>query len=123
MKSLAFPDMFNRNSTQVLSGSKGTKNNLSLILQCEKREQLGDPDFGTNLFKTKFSKNSTLAKELAIDGILDSKKFVNNVIFGRDNVKVEKVGAGEITVTVEAIFSEAVNKRELVVIEGVSLNE
>ena len=122
-RTLSFPDMFDRNSVRVLEGVEGIKSNLSLILQCEKREQLGDPDFGTSLHKTKFSKNTALAKELATDGILESQKFMNSVIFNRDDVSIVKTSPGTIDIKVSAIFSEAVNKRDLVVIEGVSLNE
>ena len=122
MKSLSFPEMFFRNSTKVISGKEGTKNNLGLILRCEKGEQLGDPDFGTNLHKAKFSKNLTLAKELAVDGVLDSQKFLGNVIFSRDDVLIKKAEAGKVDIYVNAIFSESVNKRELVVIEGVSVD-
>ena len=88
-----------------------------------RNEQLGDPDFGVNLHKTKFSKNTSLAKELATDGVLDSQKFVNNVLFMRDDVSVKKSGAGKIDIEIKAIFSESVNQRELVVIEGVSIDE
>ena len=123
IKSLSFPDMFYKNSTKTLEGAESTKNNLFLMLQCEKNEQLGDPDFGVNLHKTKFSKNTSLAKELATDGILDSQKFVNNVLFFRDDVSVKKTGAGKIDIEIKAIFSESVNQRELVVIEGVSIDE
>lgn len=123
MKSLAFPNMFYKNSTRVLEGVEGTKNNLSLMLRCEKGEQLGDPDFGVNLHKAKFSRNSALAKELAIDGILDSQKFVSNTLFFRDDVTVERKEAGKIDIKINAVFSEAVNKKELVVVEGVSIDE
>lgn len=123
MKSLGFPDMFYKNSTKVIEGIEGTKNNLNLMLLCEKGEQLGDPDFGVNLHKTKFSKNTSLAKELAIDSILDSQKFVRNVLFFRDDVKVDKTGPGNLDIVINAIFSESVNKKVLVVIEGVNINE
>lgn len=123
MKSLSFPEMFYKNSTKVIEDSEAIKNNLALMLQCEKNEQLGDPDFGVNLYKAKFSKNVSLAKELATDGILDSQKFCNNVLFSRDDVTVKKSEAGKIDVSINAIFSKAVNKRELVIIQGVSVDE
>lgn len=119
--SLAFPEMFEKNSVKVLNGAEGTKNDLGLMLQCEKGEQLGDPDFGVNLHKSKFSVNPSLAKELAIDGILESQKFISNVLFFRDNVKVTKTGVAKLDIRIEAVFSEAVNDRQLVMIEGVEL--
>lgn len=118
---LGFPEMFFKNSTKVLDGAEGTKNNLSLMLKCEKGEQLGDPDFGVNLHKAKFQSNSSLGQELAIDGILDSQNFVGNVLFFRDDVQVKKVSAGKIDITINAIFSTSINQRELLVVQGVDL--
>lgn len=119
--SLSFPEMFEKNSVKVLEGAEGTKKDLSLMLQCEKGEQLGDPDFGVNLHKSKFAVNLDLAKELAIDGVIEAQKFISNVLFFRDNVKVNKTGVAKIDITVEAVFSEAINDKQLVVIEGVEL--
>ena len=117
----SFPEIFEKNSVKILEGAEGTKNDLSLMLQCEKGEQLGDPDFGVNLHKSKFAINPSLAKELAVDGIIEAQKFIGNVLFFRDNVKVEKTGTAKVDITVEAIFSEAINNKELVVIQGVDL--
>lgn len=119
---LSFPDMFYKNSTKVLEGIEGTKNDLYLMLSCEKREQLGDPDFGVNLHKAKFRTNTALAKELAVDGILEAQNFVGNVLFFRDNVKVTKPSPAKIDITIEAVFSQAVNVRQLLVIEGVEID-
>lgn len=119
--SLAFPNMFYKNSTQVLDGVEGTKNDLALILQCEKREQLGDPDFGVNLHKTKFSTNPSLAKELAVDGVIEAQNFVGNVLFSPDSVTISRTEVGKIDITIEAILSQAVNQRELLIIQGVNV--
>jgi hypothetical protein len=118
---LSFPDMFYKNSVKVLEGTEGVKNDLSIMLQCEKGEQLGDPDFGVNLHKSKFSVNPLLAKELAVDGIIEAQKFIGNILFFRDGVKVKKSGTAKIDIEIEAVFSEAVNDKQLVVIEGVDL--
>ena len=119
MASLGFPKIFNKNSTIVLEGAEGTKNDLYLILGCEKGEQLGDPDFGVDLHKAKFKVNPTLAKELAIDGIVEAQKFINNVLFYGDNVTVKKSGISKIDITLEVVFSQAINVKELVVLQGV----
>ena len=122
MKSLAFPNMFYKNSTKVLEGEEGTRNDLNIILHCEKGEQLGDPDFGVNLHKAKFSTSPALAKELAVDGIIEAQKFINNVLFFRDGVKVEKTGISKIDISIEALFSQSVNTKQLVLIQGVDIN-
>lgn len=118
---LSFPEMFEKNSVKVLQGAEGTKNDLKIMLQCEKGEQLGDPDFGVNLHKSKFSVNPVLAKELAIDGIIEAQKFIGNILFFRDNVKINKTGVAKVDIQVEAVFSEAINDKQLVIIEGVDL--
>lgn len=119
MASFNFPKIFNKNSTQILEGAEGTKNDLYLILNCEKGEQLGDPDFGVDLHKAKFKTNPTLAKELAIDGVIESQKFINNILFYGDDVTVKKTGTSKIDITLEVVFSQAVNVKELVVLQGV----
>lgn len=121
MAALSFPDMFYKNSVKVLEGTEGTKNDLSLMLSCEKGEQLGDPDFGVNLHKAKFQSNSSLGQELAVDGVLEAQNFVGNVLFFRDGVTVKKVSAGKVDITIRAIFSSSVNQRELLVIQGVDV--
>lgn len=113
--------MFEKNSVRVLQGAEGTKNDLKIMLQCEKGEQLGDPDFGVDLHKSKFSVNPSLAKELAVDGVIEAQKFIGNVLFFRDNVKVEKTGVAKVDIKIEALFSEAINDKQLVIIEGVDL--
>ena len=121
MSSFNFPKIFNKNSTQVLEGPTATKNDLYLILSCEKGEQLGDPDFGVNLHKAKFKVNTSLAKELAIDGIVESQKFINNILFYGNDVKVIKVGPAKLDIEIQVIFSQATNVKELVVLQGVEI--
>lgn len=118
---LAFPDMFEKNSVKVLKGAEGTKNDLGIMLQCEKGEQLGDPDFGVNLHKSKFAINPSLAKELAIDGVVEAQKFIGNVLFFRDNVSIKKTDVAKVDIEIQAVFSEAINNKQLVIIEGVEL--
>lgn len=119
MASLDFPKIFSKNSTKILEGSESTKNDLYLMLSCEKGEQLGDPDFGVNLHKAKFKVNPTLAKELAIDGIVEAQKFINNILFYGDDVTIKKTGISKIDITIGVIFSQAVNVKELVILQGV----
>lgn len=120
--SLDFPNIFYKNSTRVLEGAEGIKNDLALALQCEKREQLGDPDFGTDLHKARFKTNTSLAAELAIDGVIEAQKFVGNVLFYREDVVIKKTGPGVVDITIDATFSTALNKKELLLISGVEVD-
>ena len=119
---LSFPNMFYKNSTQVLEGVEGTKNDLYLMLHCEKGEQLGDPDFGLNLHKAKFKTNTSLAKELVTDSIIEAQNFVGNVLFLREDVQVKRPSPARIEVYINAIFSQVINKRELVVIKDLEVD-
>lgn len=118
---LAFPKMFYKNSVKTVTGTEAVKNDLSLILQIEKGEQFGDPEFGVNLHKAKFKVNTSLASELAIDSVLGAQKFVGNVLFFRDDVRVKKTGTSEISIEIDAIFSHSSNKKDLLVIQGLEV--
>ena len=120
--SLSFPEMFYKNSTKVLEGAEGIKNDLQIMLQIEKREQLGDPEFGVNLHKAKFKVNTSLGRELAVDGIVEAQNYVGNILFNRDDVQVSKPSAGVVDITIRATFSQAVNVRELLGMQGVNVN-
>lgn len=122
MNSLSFPNLFYKNSTSTIEGVEATKQNLSLMLQIEKREQLGDPDFGVKLNQVKFSTNPSLAKELAVDGVVEAQKFVSNVLFYRDNVEIKKTEIAKVDITIEALFSSASNIKDLVIIQGVDID-
>jgi hypothetical protein len=122
MNSLSFPNLFYKNSTSTVEGVEATKQNLKLMLQIEKHEQLGDPDFGVKLNQVKFSTNPSLASELAVDGVIEAQKFVNNVLFYRDNVEVKKTEAAKVDITIEALFSSASNVKDLVIIQGVDID-
>lgn len=118
---LAFPDMFYKNSVKILEGAEGTKNNLALMLKCEKGEQLGDPEFGTDLHKAKFGVNVSLATQLAIDGVVQAQTYMNNILFFRDDVSIKKSSVTTIDIEIRAIFSSALNVKDLVVIQGVNI--
>lgn len=72
MRSICFPKMFNTNSTNVTKGSeylKATKQNALLVLQCEKGELFGDPDFGLLLKHYLFDQNNHVLRDAIIDQI------------------------------------------------------
>lgn len=106
----------------MVEGVDATKQNLKLMLGIEKHEQLGDPDFGVKLNQVKFSTNPSLAKELAIDGVVEAQRFVNNTLFYRDNVTIKKTDVAKVDITIEALFSSASNVKDLVIIQGVEVD-
>jgi len=69
MRSIAFPQMFNNTSTNILEDHDATESNLKLLLLSEKNELLGDPYFGVQLKKYIFEQNNNIMDTLLIDDI------------------------------------------------------
>ena len=58
MRSIRFPNMFNTNNTNTISDFDATKQNLILLLHCEKGELFGDPYYGIRLKRYLFDQNN-----------------------------------------------------------------
>ena len=69
MKSMAFPSMFNSNSTKIKKDLDATKQNTLLLLHSEKGELFGDPYFGIRLKRYLFEQNNFILKDILIDEI------------------------------------------------------
>lgn len=69
MKSIAFPKMFNSNSTRIIEDKDATKRNLRSLLHSEKGEFLSDPFYGIRLKRYLFEQNTGILKDIIIDEI------------------------------------------------------
>lgn len=69
MKSIAFPKMFNSNSTRIIEDKDATKRNLLSLLHSEKGEFLSDPFYGIRLKRYLFEQNTGILKDIIIDEI------------------------------------------------------
>lgn len=69
MKSIAFPKMFNSNSTRIIEDKDATKRNLHSLLHSEKGEFLSDPFYGIRLKRYLFEQNTGILKDIIIDEI------------------------------------------------------
>ena len=69
MKSIAFPKMFNRNSTNISKDFEATKQNILLVLRSEKGELSGDPYFGLRLKRYLYEQNNYILRDIIIDEI------------------------------------------------------
>ncbi len=69
MLSIAFPDIFSSTRTNVIEGSTATLSNIRLLLMSCKDTLLGDPYFGSNLYKFMYEQNNVILKDLIIDDI------------------------------------------------------
>lgn len=69
MKSIAFPKMFNSNSTRIIEDKDATERNLRSLLHSEKGEFLSDPFYGIRLKRYLFEQNTGILKDIIIDEI------------------------------------------------------
>lgn len=69
MKSIAFPYMFNKTSTNLVSNYYATKQNLEMLLASDKGSLFGDPYYGSNIKKYLFDQNDSILQDLLIDDI------------------------------------------------------
>lgn len=69
MKSIAFPKMFNSNSTRIIEDKDATERNLCSLLHSEKGEFLSDPFYGIRLKRYLFEQNTGILKDIIIDEI------------------------------------------------------
>ena len=67
IKSIAFPNMFTRTSTNFVTDKEATFQNLKYLILSEKGELFGDPFYGVGLKKYLFDQNDTIIKDLVLD--------------------------------------------------------
>lgn len=103
MKSLAFPNMLNNTTTEVLSDHKATASNLKLLLLSGKNSLLGDPDFGTNLKQLFYEQGSGLLKDIIIDSLYETISMgMPQILLNRKNIQVT-TDRQDIYVRIEAL--------------------
>ena len=91
MKSIAFPKMFNTNSTNITKDLNATKQNTLLLLRSEKGDLFGDPYFGIRLKRYLFDQNNYILKDVIIDEIYTQLAlFMPQLIVNRRDIKIEQ---------------------------------
>lgn len=104
MRSIQFPNMFDRTVTNVVSDYDATLQNLRLLLLSEKGELFGDPYFGTGLRKYLFDQNDNVLRDILIDDIYSAiALFMPQIMIERKDITIEKTANGELTVTIKAV--------------------
>lgn len=89
MKSIAFPNMFNNASTNIVEDREATESNLKLLLLSEKNELLGDPYFGVALKKYFYEQNNSIMDTMLIDDIYTAiALFMPQLIVRRQDIKL-----------------------------------
>lgn len=89
MKSIAFPNMFNGRSTNVVSDKEATISNLKLLLQSYKKTLFGDPYYGTNLLSLIYEQNNYILVDIVKDEIYtDILEFMPQLQVERNNIEL-----------------------------------
>lgn len=93
MNSLAFPNIFNNTSTNVIEDHKATVNNLKLLLASSKGSLFGDPYFGTLIKKLTFEQNNKILQDIVIDEIYTViLQFIPQLLLDRKNIRITSDG-------------------------------
>lgn len=97
MKSIQFPKMFNSSSTNVTTTNlQATMQNLLALLGSEKREFLGDPDFGVAIKRYIFEQNNYVLRDIIIDELFTQiSLFIPQVIINRKDISIIQNGKGK----------------------------
>ena len=104
IKSIAFPNMFTRTSTNFATDKEATFQNLKYLILSEKGELFGDPFYGVGLKKYLFDQNDTIIKDLVLDDMYTAiATFMPQLRINRNDLKLRTGDKGEIFVDIRAI--------------------
>ena len=104
IKSIAFPNMFTRTSTNFVTDKEATFQNLKYLILSEKGELFGDPFYGVGLKKYLFDQNDTIIKDLVLDDMYTAiATFMPQLKINRNDLKLRTGDKGEIFVDIRAI--------------------
>lgn len=104
IKSIAFPNMFTRTSTNFVTDKEATFQNLKYLILSEKGELFGDPFYGVGLKKYLFDQNDTIIKDLVLDNMYTAiATFMPQLRINRNDLKLRTGDKGEIFVDIRAV--------------------
>lgn len=104
MKSIAFPKMFTRTTTNVVRDYDATLQNLKLLLWSEKGELFGDPYFGMGIKRYFYDQNDVVLKDILIDDIYTAiALFMPQIRINKSDIKLIKSNKGELTASIKAL--------------------
>lgn len=89
MYSFNFPDMFSGGRANLIEDKKAAISNLKLVLGSWKSTLLGDPFFGTSLYKYFFNQNSLWIRDLIADQVYETIiRYVPQIRVKRNSIQV-----------------------------------
>jgi len=90
MRSIKFPDIFNRTTTNISKDYYATLQNLKMLLYSNKGELFGDPYFGSNLKKYLYDQNDVILRDILIDDIYTAiTTFMPQIYIERNNITIK----------------------------------
>lgn len=103
MTGWAFPTLFKSNTVSIEEGKTAVVTQLSLLINSEIYEYRYDPGYGSNVPRIRYNVDNQLTRDLLTDAIYDCQIFCPNIIFSRNDVKIQKnIRAGEYEVYISA---------------------
>lgn len=103
MNSIAFPKMFQKNTTLLVANEDATKQNLSTLLRSEQGELVDDPFYGLNIKAYLFEQNNSILSDILADEIYTQLAlFMPQLEIDRKSIQVINDG-----ITVKAQFRAA----------------
>ena len=104
IKSIEFPNMFTRTSTNFVTDKEATFQNLKYLILSEKGELFGDPFYSVGLKKYLFDQNDTIIKDLVLDDMYTAiATFMPQLRINRNDLKLRTGDKGEIFVDIRAV--------------------
>lgn len=103
MRSIQFPNMFTRTTTNVTKDYFASLQNLKMLLYSNKGELFGDPYFGSNLKRYLYDQNDSILRDILIDDIYTAiVTFMPQLRVERNGITIVNDGA-KIIVNISAI--------------------
>ena len=104
MRSIAFPKIFNRTTTNLVYDYDATLQNIKLLLWSEKGELFGDPYFGTGVKRYLFDQNDVVLQDILLDDIYTALVlFIPQLKIDRKDIKLVRGNKGELSLKITAI--------------------
>lgn len=104
MKSINFPEMFTRTSTNIVEDYYATLQNLKMLIYSEKGELFGDPYYGTGLKRYLYDQNDDVLQDILLDDLYTAiKLFMPQLQFERKDIKLIKDTRGQLSIELRAM--------------------
>lgn len=93
MISIAWPNMFNKTTTNVVYDKAATMQNLKILLRTDNGELWGDPQFGANLSEYMYDPNDDVAALLIRESVYVAiATYMPQLVVNRTDIIVSSKG-------------------------------